>query len=453
MIIKHHDGSHATPNTMFSKVAAPSEAHVVALPPLAVAQPLEEPAQVVIDEIPLHRPDGTLIVHPLEIIGAPIPSEGQRFTRRIWRMYFWTGTAMGLVGVSFLIVVTLYFAHYLQPNNLTVLRDLDECLLSQSHRIDSTSNWNVMSMTNDTVVGLSGSTILETHNVLAETLQVQYFPEVLSLELLPNDRLAMVDQDSHIQFYIRSDVSRAWQRTMTLPEEMGEIQLWDAAGDEMVLWTKNHVLWYWNGTLGQIMANWPNEQVVDVSISSFHHEVYLGLSGELRVMARHKGQWTVRDSLWLAQPAAESDMKPTAEGNMNANDGSAGRRDIEDVLKTVQVSGKTVAIQTTQGGLQLYYCPRYGDWEPYGGDYQSIRQVQDVILLHDFLLVVSGTSLLTLFELTFPRLHVAAQWNVEGGESIHAVHMDDNQQSLVLQVQVYCGNGTVLFYQRSCKVN
>ena len=38
-----------------------------------------------------------------------------------------------------------------------------------------------------------------------------------------------------------------------------------------------------------------------------------------------------------------------------------GRRDIEDVLKTVQVSGKTVAVQTTQGGLQLYYCPRYGN--------------------------------------------------------------------------------------------
>lgn len=112
------------------------------------------------------------------------------------------------------------------------------------------------------------------------------------------------------------------------------------------------------------MANWPNEQVVDVSISSFHHQVYLGLSAEVRVMARHNGQWTVRDSLWLAQPAAESDMipsKPTAEGNMNAYDGSAGRRDIEDVLKTVQVSGKTVAVQTTQGGLQLYYCPRYGN--------------------------------------------------------------------------------------------
>lgn len=62
-------------------------------------------------------------------------------------------------------------------------------------------------------------------------------------------------------------------------------------------------------------------------------------------------------------------------------------------------------------------------------------------------------SLLTLFELTFPRVHVAAQWNVEGGESIYAVHMDGNQQSLDLQVQVYCGNGTVLFYQRSCKVD
>jgi hypothetical protein len=287
--------------------------------------------------------------------------------RKSIRLYMVTATVLMLLGLSLLVTAAIYLSnlgHSAQTASISI-REL--CAVSPSAqpwepvRVIQIGQLDPVTMNNETVVGMKGLTMMETHSIWTSEIQIQYMDTVIQSLLLTNTGVLLSRQDPHIvMFSDTKDGSDMWRVTRDLDHRASMV---DSNGDDVLVWFKKDVYLYSRRAESrEHIASL--EGVTSMKISQDGKSIFVATDDEILYFRRKEDRWVTGESLWY------NTEKSVDEGRETQELSSQTHTELD-----VSADGSLLAIRTSTGHLLFYSFQRRGRQKLGGGGKTDATQI------------------------------------------------------------------------------
>lgn len=320
--------------------------------------------------------------------------------RRSIRLYMVSATVLMLLGLSLLVTAVIYLSNLGHSDHTVSISIRELCSVSPSAqpwepvRVIQIGQLNPVTMNNETVVGMKGLTMMETHSIWTSEVQIQYIDTVIQSLTLTNSGVLTSRQDPHVVMFSNTyDGNDMWRVTRDLDHRASMVE---SNGNDVLEWFKRDVYVY-SRTAESRQHITSLEGVTSMKISQDGNSIFVATDDEILYFRREQDRWVAGESIWYKTEKSVDDGRETMEQSSQTH-----------TELDVSADGSLLAIRTSTGHLLFYAFQRRGRQKLGGGGKTDAIQIS-VSTNGDRVAVATSSRTLYVYEKRHDAMEVVAE--------------------------------------------
>lgn len=320
--------------------------------------------------------------------------------RRSIRLYMVSATVLMLLGLSLLVTAVIYLSNLGHSAHTVSISIRELCSVSPSAqpwepvRVIQIGQLNPVTMNNETVVGMKGLTMMETHSIWTSEVQIQYIDTVIQSLTLTNTGVLTSRQDPHVVMFSNTyDGNDMWRVTRDLDHRASMVE---SNGNDVLEWFKRDVYVY-SRTAESRQHITSLEGVTSMKISQDGNSIFVATDDEILYFRREQDRWVAGESIWYKTEKSVDDGRETMEQPSQTH-----------TELDVSADGSLLAIRTSTGHLLFYAFQRRGRQKLGGGGKTDAVQIS-VSTNGDRVAVATSSRTLYVYEKRHDAMEVVAE--------------------------------------------
>lgn len=239
-------------------------------------------------------------VTPLEV-----ESHARTSHKAVWR-YMLGGALLILMGLSFLVRMANHFSSLSPSSKPVSMKEL--CSISslalawQPTMVVNIGHLNLVSMNNESVVGMQGQSIMQTHSLFTDDIKIQYMDTHVQSLTLTHNGVLVSRQNDHIVMLSNNDHGM-WQSTQ---DYATDAEKFDSNGKCLVLWSLDEIYVFDQQSSAHIAAL---EDVTSIKMTDNGIHIFVATDEEVHCFKKEKGRWIAQKSIWRRMDHASDGRK------------------------------------------------------------------------------------------------------------------------------------------------
>ena len=319
--------------------------------------------------------------------------------RKSIRLYMATATVLMLLGLSLLVTAAIYLSslgHSAHTISISIRELCSVFPAAQSWepvRLIQIGQLNPVTMNNETVVGMKGLTMMETHSIFTSDVQIQYMDTVVQSLTLTNAGVLVSRQDPHVvMFSNTNDGNEMWRVTQDLDRRASMV---DSNGDDVLVWFHKDIYIYSRSGKSQEHIT-SLEGVTSMKLSNDGNSIFVATDDEILYFRREADRWVAQESLWYKRDSVD-------DGRETQEQSSQTHTELD-----VSADGSLLAIRTSTGHVLFYALQRRERQKLGGGGRMDAMQIS-VSTNGQRVAVATISGTLYLFEKRNDAMEVVAE--------------------------------------------
>lgn len=266
--------------------------------------------------------------------------------------YMVFGTLLVVVALSLLVAMVNYFTRYYLSRKMVSMVELcsisSSALKWESIMVVHIGHLDFVSMNNESVVGMQGETVMETHSLVSGREEIQYVDTNVQSFTLTHSGILVSRQNERV--VMLKNKNGVW---LTTQEYAMDSEILDSNGTSLVLWFLNDV--YVLSQQSQVHVA-SVEGVTSIKMTQDGIYIFVATEEEVRCFRKDRYErWTAQQSLWR-----------------KTDDAGSGREIQENFDETqteldVSADGSLVSLRRSTGQVLFFTFFRQGMQKLGGG--------------------------------------------------------------------------------------
>ena len=262
-----------------------------------------------------------------------------RKSHKAVRRYIIVGTFLILMGLSFLVTVAIRVSRLHPSLNPVSMKEL--CSISSSAlawepaMVVDIGFLYLVSMNNESVVGMQGKSMMQTHSLLTDDIQIQYMDTQVQSLTLTHSGFLLSRQNEHIVMLSNKD-DGMWRPTQDYAMVAEKL---DSNGKCLVLLFLNDIYVVDQQSSAHIATV---EDVTSIKMTEDGIHIFVATDEEVRCFRKDDGRWIAQQSLW--------------QKTDHASDGRKAQEDLDEIHTELDVSadGSLVVLRGSTGQVLFF---------------------------------------------------------------------------------------------------
>lgn len=220
--------------------------------------------------------------------------------------YMLGGALLILMGLSFLVRMANHFSSLSPSSKPVSMKEL--CSISslalawQPTMVVNIGHLNLVSMNNESVVGMQGQSIMQTHSLFTDDIKIQYMDTHVQSLTLTHNGVLVSRQNDHIVMLSNNDHGM-WQSTQ---DYATDAEKFDSNGKCLVLWSLDEIYVFDQQSSAHIAAL---EDVTSIKMTDNGIHIFVATDEEVHCFKKEKGRWIAQKSIWRKTDDASDGRK------------------------------------------------------------------------------------------------------------------------------------------------
>ena len=284
-----------------------------------------------IDAFPAGQP------HWRSLAPMEVDFNGRKSRKTVWRcMAFGTALVVMVVVLALLATAATHFSRVylsMQPVSIIELCSISSSALPwESNMVVSIGHLDFVSMNNESLVGMQGQTMMETHSLVTGRVYVQYEDTNVQSLTLTHAGILVRRENDHVVMLSNKD-GEMWR---SIHDYTMDATILDSDGKNLVLWLLNDVYVVVEKSLERITSL---EGVTSIKMTQDGNYIFVATDAEVQCFRNDDGRWTAQQSLWRKKDDAGYGRKA-----LESHDQTHTELDVSSDGSLVALRGSTLQV-------------------------------------------------------------------------------------------------------------